>query len=542
MKSTIMLLFYALVANFQYVLCGPNLKVNAATGHHPISPYIYGMSFAETEFAKEIKLPFNRWGGNAVTRYNWKNDMSNHASDWFYENIPEENKHPETLPDGSSSDRFTDNDRISGARTMMTVPLIGWTPKDREKRCGFSVKKYGAQQKTDQWSPDCGNGIAVNGKNIEGNDPHDTSIEITPAFAKEWVQHLVKRYGTASKGGVLFYELDNEYDLWDSTHRDVHPKHASTDEIVNAGQSYGAAIKEADPSAKILGPIGWGYLSLFSSGLDQHGNTNGADRKAHGNVPFAEWYLREMKAYEDKHKVRVLDYFDNHYYPQSSNVFTDTNDTNTNSVRLRSTRSLWDPSYVDESWIKDLGDPTYKINLIPRMKKMVADNYPGTKIAITEYSWGGMKSLNGALTQADVLGIFGREGVDLAALWGPGKATEPWIYAFLMFRNYDGKGSAFGETSVSAMSDDQEKLAIYASTRSSDHSLLLMVINKDPAENFSSKVSIEGFTHANSAKVFRYSAENLNKIVSHPDQSLTSGGFSATFPAYSITLFVIPSK
>jgi alpha-L-arabinofuranosidase len=153
-----------------------------------------------------------------------------------------------------------------------------------------------------------------------------------------------------------------------------------------------------------------------------------------------------------------------------------------------------------------------------------------------------MKTLNGALTQADVLGIFGRQGVDLAALWGPGNLTEPWAYAFRMFRNYDGKGSAFGDSSVSAVSDDQEKLAIYASNRSSDKALLLMVINKDPTQNFTSKVSIEGLTHAGNAKVFRYSAEDLHKIVSHPDQAFTKEGFSASFPAYSITLVVIPSK
>jgi len=197
---------------------------------------------------------------------------------------------------------------------------------------------------------------------------------------------------------------------------------------------------------------------------------------------------------------------------------------------------------VDESWLKDLGESVSKINFIPRMKKMIADNYPGTKTAITEYNWGGLKHLNGALAQADILGIFGREGLDLAALWGPENSTEPWAYAFRMYRNYDGKGSQFGDMSVSAVSDDQEKLAIYASTRSSDHSLLLMVINKDQTQNFSSQVSIEGFAHASTAKVFRYSSENLNKIVSHPDQSLTTGGFNATFPAYSITLFVIPPK
>ena len=147
-----------------------------------------------------------------------------------------------------------------------------------------------------------------------------------------------------------------------------------------------------------------------------------------------------MKSYEDKHKQRIIDYWDYHIYPQSANIFTENNDPEVNAIRLRSTQCLWNPDYVDESWIKDLGNPRNKVNFIPRMKKYVANNYPGTKTAITEYSWGGMKLLNGALAQADVLGIFGREGLDLASLWGPEKSNQAWAYAFRIYRYYDGMG------------------------------------------------------------------------------------------------------
>ena len=52
------------------------------------------------------------------------------------------------------------------------------------------------------------------------------------------------------------------------------------------------------------------------------------------------------------------------------------------ALRLRSLRSLYDPAYVDESWI---GQP---VRLIPRMKAWIAARCPGVKIAITEYNWG----------------------------------------------------------------------------------------------------------------------------------------------------------
>ena len=51
------------------------------------------------------------------------------------------------------------------------------------------------------------------------------------------------------------------------------------------------------------------------------------------------------------------------------------------------------------------------------MKAWIAARYPGTKLALTEYNWGGDTGVSSALAQAEALAIFGREGVDLATRW-----------------------------------------------------------------------------------------------------------------------------
>src|SRR3954462_103141 len=107
---------------------GPALSRNAAAQKHPISPLIYGMNFADESLAAELWLPVRRWGGNTTTRYNWQNDMANHTSDYYFENIPEDNPDPSHLPDGSAADRFVEQDRATGTQTLLTIPLIGWTP------------------------------------------------------------------------------------------------------------------------------------------------------------------------------------------------------------------------------------------------------------------------------------------------------------------------------------------------------------------------------------------------------------------------------
>lgn len=516
---------------------GPALSVNAAAGRHAVSPYIYGMSFADEDLAAELKLPLRRWGGNSTTRYNWLKDTSSRASDWFFENIPYTND-PSPLPNGSETDRFVEQDRRTRTKTLLTVPLIGWTPKSRQITCGYSVSKYGAQQEVDPWRPDCGNGVLTGGTLITTNDPLDTSTAITPSFVQQWMSHLIQRYGTSTEGGVRIYNLDNEPMLWNSTHRDVHPLPTSYDEMKERTYAYAAAIKDMDPKALTAGPAVWGWTAYFWSALDWASGddwwNHPQDRLAHGNVPFIEWYLQQMRDYENKNDRRILDYMDVHFYPQGNGVFSNNaGDSATQALRLRSTRALWDRSYTDESWI---ATPVY---LIPRMREWVVANYPGTRTCIGEYSWGGLCHMNGALAQADILGIFGQENLGMAALWGPPTADQPGAFAFRMYLNYDGKGGKFGNTSVSATSKGRSSLSIYAALRSTDGSLTLMILNKTKRP-LTSPVNLSGFAPSGPARVYQYSMDDLTRIVRKPDLTVSSTGFRTTFAPSSMTLVVVP--
>ncbi|HVN76934.1 MAG TPA: glycoside hydrolase family 44 protein, partial [Thermoanaerobaculaceae bacterium] len=520
---------------------GPLLAIDAGAGLHRISPDIYGMNYADEALAAELRLPVRRWGGNSTSRYNWQADVHNTGSDWYFENVPEDNPNPSLLPNGSAADRFVEQDRRTGTRTLLTVPLIGWTPKrrlaDHPFDCGFKVSKYGAQQSTDPWDPDCGNGVYPNGADVTGNDPSDTSAAIDPSFVSAWVQHLAGRYGTAAAGGVRYYDLDNEPMLWNSTHRDVHPQPTSYDELRDRTFAYAAAVKAADPGAATLGPVLWGWTAYFWSALDAAPGgswwNHPADRLAHGDVPFVEWYLQQMRAYQQQHGTRILDYCDVHFYPPTV-ALEPAGGAATQALRLRSTRLLWDRNYTEESWI---AQPVY---LVPRMHEWVSADYPGTKLALTEYNWGALDSINGALAQADVLGIFGREGLDLATLWGPPASSDPGAFAFRMYRNADGAGHGFGETAVRATSSDEGRLSAYAARREGDGALTVMVINKTGG-GLTSTISLFGFTPAAPAQVWRYSADDLGAIAHLPDVALAGASLTTTFPASSITLLVVPA-
>ena len=540
----------------------PALNVDAAAGRRAISPYIYGMHYTTEAFAAEVRLPVRRWGGNDTSRYNWQIDLSNNGYDWYFEN---------NRPRDLSADQFVARDRRTRTRTIMTIPMAGWVAKNDPQACGFSTTIYdyqplpylnGVPATDEQWRPQCGTGIvAYEGAGdkrrpifLTGNNPADTSTPVGPQFVQNWVAHLVGRFGTAAQGGVRYYNLDNEPDLWHETHPDIRPDPMTYDELRDRTIQYAAAIKRADPSAKTLGPVSFGWEGYFWSAYDmQEARKNGyksfPDRAAHGNTPLVAWYLQQMRAYEQANGVRLLDYLDLHVYPKNGVALRDAGDAAMQAKRLRSTRSLWDPTYRDESYIGEDKHPVNMryVRLIPRMRDWVRQNYPGTKLAITEYNWGALDHINGALAQADILGIFGREGVEIATLFdtphgdrgGKLTPTSPGAYAFRMYRNYDGAGRGFGETGVRARSDNQDRLAVYAALRKSDGALTLMIVNKTNGA-LTSPVGVANFAAGAKAQVFRYSAANLRGIVRQADQSVTQTGFSATFPAASITLVVIP--
>jgi hypothetical protein len=356
-------------------------------------------------------------------------------------------------------------------------------------------------------------------------------VKAGAAFDGAWVRHLVAVHGRAAHGGVRSYELDNEPSLWNSTHRDVHPSALTYDELWTKSLATARAIKAADPGATVMGPVEWGWCAYFFSAAD--GCADGPDRRAHGDTALVPWYLRRFAAYDRAHHTHLLRYLDLHFYPQASGVaLSPAGDPATQALRLRSTRALWDPTYVDESWI------ARPIAQIRTMRSWVKHDDPGVKTAVTEYNWGGAGSINGALAEADVLGIFGRERLDLAAYWAAPAPSDPVSFAFRMFRNYDGHGAAYGDTWVRSSSGDQGTLAVYAAQRASDRALTIIVINKSTGD-LRSHVGIRHFVHAGLADAYRYSGADLGAIVRESNQPVGSAGFTATFPASSVTLFVI---
>jgi hypothetical protein len=511
------------------------LRVDANHNRGAISPDVYGVAWAGPAALSDLNCPLNRQGGNSTSRYNWQLNADNRGADWYFESLAYSSDVP-----GEGGDTFISDSRAAGAQAMLTVPTLGWVAKlgaNRGRLSSFSIAKYGPQSGSDwQWFPDAGNGYRANGQPITGNDPADASVPADSLFQQAWVRRLVGRWGAAANGGLRYYILDNEPSIWHATHRDVHPAGATMEEVRDKILDYAARIKDVDRGAQVVGPEEWGWSGYFYSGADQqygpaHGWTSFPDRDAHGGWDYAPWLLDQLRQNDASSGRRLLDVFSLHYYPQGGEFSDDTSEA-MQLRRNRSTRSLWDPNYVDESWIGD------RVFLIRRMKGWVNTYYPKTKVAITEYNWGAEGHINGATAQADVLGIFGREGLDLGTRWTTPDPSTPTYQAFKMYRNYDGHKSAFGETSVSAVVPDPDWVSSFAALRAADGALTVMMINKYLTGNTPATINLANFPPGVKTQVWQLtSANTISRLA---DLNITRGSIRATLPAQSVTLFVVP--
>lgn len=603
---------------------GPALAVDVGTpgnsgeNPHVISPYVYGMNGYVLDSASEkIANPgIVRWGGDDTSRYNYQYNMTNSASDYDFENFSGGGGQFPNATGSTNFTQFVQSADAAGSAALGTVPVLGWVSNNTQNACGFPESQYPGQQ---SYSPaDCGNGIDPEGVNgcassggcdLFGNSTTQayTSISepapsilsapapgsVTGTWAAStwpgsWVNSLVTNpsYGNGASGkGVAVWDLDNEPTWWDAVHRDVHPVAFTYDEVTNGGVGTALAIKTADPTALVSGPVIDYWEAYFYSKKDIESGwdsgppcyepwSNPIDREAHGGVPMIEYYMQQFNSYSQKYGIRLLDYVDIHGYfapdyPAGSGnsvAFTTAGDTGEQEARMNSTRVFWDPTYTDPNYPQPnyVTDPNYTSScatpvqapqLIPMLQKWVANDYPGTKTAIDEYNFGGLESINGALVQADILGIFGRQGLGMGAFWPTTNYVNqgPGNYAFAMFRNYDGNDSTFGDTYLYATSegssgDAEGQLAVYAAQRSTDNAITVMVINKTYG-SLTSTISLENFSVASgtTAQVYQYSNANLNAIVQQAGVSVTppSSGTTSTisqytFPAQSITLFVVP--
>jgi hypothetical protein len=508
-----------------------SFAIDSAQDVHAISRFIYGMNFWESN-QRPANLTLSRSGGNRNTAYNWETNDSNAGSDWFNQN--DDFMGGGTTPNGAIAPGIQ-SARSGNAGMLVTVPTIGYVAADHNG--GGDVNQ----------TP---NYLAVRFKQSRPRKsaPFTLTPDTTDAFVfqDEYINFLDQTYpgAFAAANNPLFVSLDNEVDLWHATHARLRGDAVGQNgtnityaEVVQLTRDYANAAKDVNPNVTIFGPVNYGWQGFVR--LQSAADANNRD--------FLDFFLQQMALAEASDGRRVLDVLDVHWYPEaqgnnaagaSTRITDDNADPGVVAARKQAPRSLWDPTYTETSWITGCcsGGP---IRLLPRLKDKIAAHYPNTRLAITEYNYGGGGHISGGLAQADVLGAFGREGLFAATHWRL-SSNNNFIYgAFEMFRNYNGANGSFGDTSIRASNSDLAAASVYASVDAgSPGRMVIVAINKgDSAQT--AGIAVTHTTQFHTAQVYTLTSAN-SQPQRQGDISITlTNAFQYNMPANSVTTLVL---
>ncbi|MBB3114520.1 hypothetical protein FHS18_006641 [Paenibacillus phyllosphaerae] len=508
--------------------------VDPEAGRAPISPYIYG---ANEDMTGTENFTARRMGGNRMSTYNWENNASNSGSDWihhndgfvpwYYGNIPE----AQWKVPGIAAIGFHEQSLKKGAYSLVTLQTAGYAAAD-----------YNGTVRDSERAP--------SSRWVEVAPAKGAPLSLTPdlndgkVYMDEFVNLLVNTFGPASsKTGIKGYAIDNEPGLWTETHNRMHPDQPLSVEILSKGVALAKAVKAVDPSSELFGPVLYGFSEYY----DMQASTDWVQFKDSYDW-YIDYYLDNMRKESEKSGKRLLDVLDLHWYPEISDA-SGTRVTNSasndnielNKLRLQAPRSLWDASFIENTWIGRWSSQF--LPMIPRLQQSIGQYNPGTKLAFTEHNFGGENHITGGLAAADVLGIFGKFGVYLSTFWKMDNTLEEAPYvsaAYRLYNNYDGANGKYGDTLVKTETNDIENSSIYGSVfREDDGTLHLIVMNKNYDHTMNAKLDIAGSTSYTSARIFALGGDSPDVQEQAPIAGIEGNELNLAIPkltAYHIVL------
>lgn len=432
----------------------------------PISPWVFGSNeigamdggplSAELDAASGVTA--RRLGGNLMTTYDWASNTSNAGKDWRYANGP-------FLPDAlrlSEDARRTPHavidamhaaSRAMGAKSLVTLPLAGFVAADGDGPVAPEDSAPSRRFKPVRW---------------DGRPPAGAPIDASVCDVPHLLARLLEKHGTAAEGGVFAYALDNEPGLWSETHPRIVREKPTIASVIERSVAAARVIKAIDPGALVFGPASWGP-SEFATFQDA---PDWPSYARYGS--FLAAYLDAFAKASEAAGLRLLDALDVHWYPYSraGDLFR-TEDPRLAAALLDAPRSLDEAGFVENSWVPKVLKPGATeglgLPLLPSLKRLVERWNPGTKIAITEFNYGGAGLPASSLALADALGRFAAGGVFFASHWG--SLAGCLGDAYRLYRD-------LGGTAVPVEGAPREALSAFAARRGPGGRIDVVLLNK----------------------------------------------------------------
>jgi hypothetical protein len=505
------------------------MRIDANVPKKEISPYIYGTNDAY-KYAGSLRL-----GGNRLTSYNWENNASNAGSDYFQNSddwLPWHIGVPDSIYNQPAA-AIVHHHRTAlqqGAYSLVTLPMADYVAADKNG----PVAAWQAAP-SNRWKQTV----------LRKNAPFSLSPNTQDGnvYLDEELNYLFNKFGKSNVStGIKGFSLDNEPGLWSHSHPLLWGTTGVTvNQLMSRSINTAKLVKEMDPTAEVFGPALYGVtayhnLQFASDWESVKGNNN----------YFIEYYLQKMREQHLQSGTRLLDVLDVHWYPETNfnhgnqRPTNNMHDRNSVAARLEMTRSLWDSTYVEPTWIGN-DHANALLPLIPKLHSMIDAKYPDTKLAITEYSYMGINHVSGAIAQADALGIFGQQGLYMANYWGA--VTDYIKSGFDIFRNYDGKGTQFGNIGLSAKVADRANASVFASIHNENDSFMQVIaINKNQDSTLTATIEINSPFEYRGARVWIIDSRSPNIRQAKNVRKIEGNTFTYDLPPMSIAHFQLTNE
>ena len=296
-KYVFVFVFCISIARAQQVVITANTDQNKQV----VSPYIYGCnnSFDKSaQFYKDAGLRISRVNqGNNATKYNWRKKISSHPG--WYNNVYANDWDAKSLKIAKEN---------TDTQVMWAFQLLGRVASNTKNK--FNDWAYN----NSQWWQGVGQNLAggrlpneakPDGKALAEGDidlyteewPADSTIEI--------FNHWFGSKGIGlNKNQFLYWNMDNEPDVWNGTHDDV-----MSDGLLPASEfmdRYIEVVKKARalfPEIKICGPVttsGWQWYKWGNESIKINGKY----------YCWLEYFIKRCADEEKDSDMRVLDVVD----------------------------------------------------------------------------------------------------------------------------------------------------------------------------------------------------------------------------------------
>lgn len=481
MKKILFYLLLLCIANKLFAQV--QIQVDVLSGRRTISPYIYGrnnslsddpanpVSAANWQLYKDAGLNFFREnGGNDLSKYNWRLKLSSHP-DWY------NNVYPSDWDFAAGS--LAQN--IPAAQGMWGFQLIGEAASTNANN--FNDWAFNQSQ---WWTGTAqnlaGGGIVNTAGGSQALKNGDTTLYLERWPADSTTGILNHWFGSGGLGldptKIQYWNMDNEVEIWNSTHDDVMPTQPSAETFM---QLYFAVAKKARalyPGIKLTGPVSpneWQWFNWNNS------TVTGTDGKQY---PWLQYFIKRISEEEQRTGIRLLDVIDLHFYPSSSTatdivqyhrVFFDSTYAFPEANGVKVVNGSWDNSIQIEdvfgraqNWLNQYMGPGNGVSFAVSETGLQIQNDPNAL----------------AVWYASTMGEFMKHNV---AYFSPWSWDVGMWEALHLYSRYNRANS------IQATSSDELNVSAYATANNNNDSLTVVLVNRSASQSKTVTLNFSNF-------------------------------------------------